>query len=274
MNIAQARNNLFEEIVDIYATGNLEARVNAIREAAQVIALAGLHRGGFFTDAAFYGGTCQRIFYNLDRFSEDLDFSLLKPADRFDFSKYYSAIQREFELVGFPITIEEKKKKAGSTIHMALLKVKYDKSFIRVKIEIDVNPPPRFDTEYKLSMLPYSFMAKCYTPSSSFAAKMDAVLFRGWRNRVKGRDWYDFEWYTRNGVVLDLAHLNERAKLFKRAMIDFTEISLRDFLKKKIMTIDIDSARNDVLPFINEPGKLDIWSRDYFQQVAELMKVG
>ena len=266
-------NNLFEHIVDVYTAGNKEMRTNAIREAVQVVALAGLNRGGFFENAAFYGGTCQRIFYNLDRFSEDLDFSLLKPEENFSLGKYFNSIKDEYSLVGIPVSVSEKKKSTGTTIHTSFIKIEHEASKLRVKIEVDSSPPPYFQTEYKLSMLPYSFMTKCYTPSSSFAAKMDALLFRGWRNRIKGRDWYDFEWYVRGGIALDLMHLNERSRQFGHTFSNFTANSLRESLREKIMSVDIGSARKDVLPFISDPNRLSIWSHEYFIQVADLMKI-
>ena len=264
---------LFDDMVDAAAAGNPAERANAIREAVQMVALAGLNRGGFFEHAAFYGGTCQRIFYGLDRFSEDLDFSLLAPEDDFVLDKYFPALKNEFSLVGLDVSVDKKEKSAKTAICTAFIKVGRISPVVKVKIEVDANPPPYFETEYRLAMHPYSFMTRCYTPPASFAGKMSALLYRGWRNRVKGRDWYDFEWYVRKGVALDLHHFNARARQFGKIREDFTDPSLRTFLKEKIQSVDIDKIKEDVRPFINDAGRLIIWSSEYFDQVADLMKV-
>jgi len=268
--------NLFEDMVSAAAAGNLAGRTNAVREAIQLVALAGLNRGGFFECAAFYGGTCQRVFYGLDRFSEDLDFSLLAPSNDFALEKFFTVLLDEFALVGIDAVIDKKMKTTETAIVSAFLKAGGPSPTypdLKIKIEVDTNPPPLFETEYKLSMLPYSFMARCYTPPSSFAGKMSALLYRNWPNRVKGRDWYDFEWYVRKGVTLDLTHLNAHARQFAKIKEDFTEESFRIFLKEKIQTADIDKIKEDVIPFIYDTGRLDIWNREYFAAVADLMKI-
>ena len=265
-------NNLFNDLVAMSA-GKHGERANAIREVVQLFTLAGLNRGGFFENAAFYGGTCLRIFYGLDRYSEDLDFSLLNPAEGFSFSKYAQTLEDEFALAGIKVAVTVKKKSTDTSVQTAFLRSEDLDSNIKVKIEIDTKPPLCFDTEYKLSMQPYSFYTRCFTPSSSFAGKMHALLYRKWRNRIKGRDWYDFEWYVRRAVTMDLAHFNERARQFGNIESYFTEESFRVFLKDKIKLIDIDLIKKDVLPFISDPARLDIWDREYFMQVADMMKI-
>jgi len=266
-------NNLFDDMVAAYMGGDERMRANAIREAAQAVTLAGLYRGGFFKHAAFYGGTCLRIFYGLDRYSEDLDFSLSTPSNNFSLTGYFDTLTDEFSLVGLDITIGEKEKHTAAGVLSAFLKIKDLSPGVKIKIDVDANPPPGFETEYKLFMLPYSFMTRCYTLSSSFAGKMSALLYREWRNRIKGRDWYDFEWYVRTGTAMDLAHFNKRARYFGKTATDFTEATFRELLREKILSTDIDLAKKDVIPFVDDKEKLDIWSRDYFLQVAELMKI-
>jgi hypothetical protein len=108
-----------------------------------------------------------------------------------------------------------------------------------------------------------------------FAGKMHALLFRKWQNRVKGRDWYDMEWYIRNGVELNLEHFCQRA----RESGDWSETSitknqLRELLHAKINSTKIENAKEDVIRFVQNPNELDIWSRDYFIMLVDNLKVG
>lgn len=273
--------NLFDDMVASYRAKNSYGHECAIRETMQIIALAGLNRGGFFEHAAFYGGTCLKIYYGLDRFSEDLDFSLLSPDKTFSLKPYFGAIADEFSLSGREISIAEKKSSAENAIESAFLKDDtqvFDlsgklKPKAKIKLEIDTDPPLGFETEYNLSMSPYSFMARCYSLPSSFAGKMSALLYRSWRDRIKGRDWYDFEWYVRRGVAMDLGHFNERALPFGKADERFTADTFKETLREKIESIDIELVKKDVSPFIDDPAKLDIWGRDYFLKVADLMQI-
>lgn len=174
----------------------------------QQIALAGLYRGGFFNKAAFYGGSCLRIFLQLQRFSEDMDFSLLQPDVHFELDNYFEPITAEFKALGREVVINKKEKKKQTNVESAFLKEDtaiYNLQFrteqtVKIKIEVDVNPPTGFNCEHKLLLLPFSFMTRCYSLPDLYAGKMHALLFRNWKARVKGRDWYDFEWYVRNNI--------------------------------------------------------------------------
>lgn len=204
-------------MLSAYDLSTDQSKRNAIFEVNQQIILAGLYQGGFFDKAAFYGGTCLRIFHGLERFSEDMDFSLLVKDDNFDFTQYFQPIIDEFEAIGRKVDIKKKDKKNFGKVESAFLKDTtdvYDISFqtekaIKIKIEVDTNPPLSFATEQKLLMEPRSFMTRCFTLADLFAGKMHALVYRAWKNRVKGRDWYDFEWYVRNRIPLDFKHLQE-----------------------------------------------------------------
>ena len=251
---------------------------NAVFEVNQQVILAGLYNGGFFESAAFYGGTCLRIFHGLQRFSEDMDFSLLTQDENFDFSKYFQPIIDAFALVGREVEIKKKDKKNFGKVESAFLKDNtdvYDVTFqtekaIRIKIEVDTCPPMNFNTEQKLLLQPHSFMTRCCTLPDLFAGKMHALVYRSWKNRVKGRDWYDFEWYIRHNVPLDFAHLAERCKQFNNE--DITPEQFKEKLKERLRTTDIKQVKEDVLPFVRNPKELDIWSNDYFVQLAEIVK--
>lgn len=274
------KNEIFDNMLSRYDLTTEQQKRNAIFEVNQQIILAGLYAGGFFESAAFYGGTCLRIFHGLQRFSEDMDFSLLAPDENFDFSKYFQPIVDAFALVGREVEITKKDKKSFGKVESAFLKDNtdvYDVTFqteksIKIKIEVDTNPPLNFTTEQKLLLQPHSFMTRCFTLPDLFAGKMHALVYRAWKNRVKGRDWYDFEWYVRNGVTLDFAHLAERCKQFNGE--DITPESFKARLIERLATADIKQVKEDVLPFVRNPKELDIWSNDYFVQLAEMVRMG
>lgn len=252
---------------------------NASYEVIQEIILAGLYRGGFFNNAAFYGGTCLRIFHGLKRFSEDMDFSLISPDPNFQLEEYFPAIINEFNAVGKDVVISKKGKKVFGRVESAFLKdntAAYDLRFktektIKIKIEVDIDPPMKFDTEQKLLLLPFSFMTRCFVLSDLFAGKMHALVFRKWKQRVKGRDWYDFEWYIRNGVELNFNHLQERIRQFNG--IEMSQTQFLNELKERLANTNIDAVKRDVLPFIKNPDELEIWSNDYFLQLSDMIKI-
>ena len=271
-------NEIYSQMLSTYEqTTELQKR-NAIFEVNQQVILAGLYNGGFFDVAAFYGGTCLRIFHGLQRFSEDMDFSLLAPNDNFDFTKYFQPIIDEFAIVGREVEINKKDKKSFGKVDSAFLKDNtdvYDITFqteksVKIKIEVDTMPPLNFNTEQKLLLLPESFMVRCFTLPDLFAGKMHALVYRAWKNRLKGRDWYDFEWYIRHNIPLDFTHLNERFLQLNREHI--SKDLFLDKLKKRLSTADINQVKADVLPFVRNPKELEIWSNDYFIQLAGMIK--
>ena len=272
------KNEIYDNMLSAYGATTEQERRNAIFEANQQVILAGLYNGGFFDVAAFYGGTCLRIFHGLQRFSEDMDFSLLTPNDKFDFTKYFQPIIDEFAIVGREVEIKKKDKKSFGKVESAFLKDNtdvYDVSFqtdksIKIKIEVDTQPPLNFGTEQKLLLQPHSFMTRCFTLPDLFAGKMHALVYRGWKNRVKGRDWYDFEWYVRHNVPLDFAHLAERVRQFNNEEI--RQEVFMGILKDRSPSADINQVKNDALPFVRNPNELDIWSNDYFVQLADMVK--
>ena len=273
------KSDIFENMLSRYDLTTEQRKRNAIYEVNQQVILAGLYAGGFFENAAFYGGTCLRIFHGLQRFSEDMDFSLLAKDDKFDFTKYFPAIVDIFAMVGRKVEITKKDKRAFGNVDSAFLKDNtdvYDITFqteksIKIKIEVDTCPPLDFRTEQKLLLMPHSFMTRCFTLPDLFAGKMHALVFRGWKNRVKGRDWYDFEWYVRNNIPLDFHHLAERCRQFNNEEI--TIESFKEKLLYRLSTADIRQVKADVLPFIHNPRDMEIWSNDYFVQLARMMNI-
>ena len=282
---------MIKEWIATYKPANEDETLSALREIMQEIALAGLSRTDFFKTAAFYGGTALRIFYGLNRYSEDLDFSLLQKNENFSLAPYFLSIQKEFESLGLKVSLRNKLKTKKTAIESAFLKketlweelvledivaqigIRSNKN-IKIKIEVDRNPPQGFNTEEKLMLRPYSFYVKCFDQPSLFAGKMHALLFRKWKNRVKGRDWYDWEWFVRKGVPLNLSHFLQRA----RDTGDWTKksISKKQFLQlltEKINTASFENIKADVRPFIKDAKQLDIWSKPYFLDLVALLKV-
>ena len=270
--------SLFDQMLSRYEITTENDLRNATHEIMQEVALAGLYRGGFFDKAAFYGGTCLRIFHKLNRFSEDMDFSLINKGEAFNLEDYFPDIIAEFEAVGRDIEITKKNKSKFTNIESAFLKddtASYDLAFssdkkIKIKIEVDVNPPLNFSTEQKLLLHPFSFMTRCFTISDLYAGKMHALCFRNWKSRVKGRDWYDFEWYVRSGVKLNFSHLQERIREFNGVEMTQREFVIK--LKERLATTEIDMVKRDIEPFLKNIKELEIWSNDYFVQLADMIQ--
>lgn len=282
--------SILKEWIAEYNPRTEDETLSALREIMQEIALAGLSRTDFFEKAAFYGGTALRILHGLDRYSEDLDFSLLEPDPDFSLEPFFEAIVAEFKALGMEVSIKEKDKKIRTAIESAFLKtetiwkelvledivkqsgIKPNKT-IRIKIEVDREPPQGFTTEEKLLLRPFSFYVKCFDLPSLFAGKVHALLFRKWKNRVKGRDWYDMEWYIKKGIALDVSHFLRRARDtgdWNKKTINQSEIKM--LLKEKTETISFARVKEDVERLIKDDTALKIWSPKYFNDLIEKMK--
>ena len=267
--------------------------ITLVRELLQSIALLGLWRGKFFEQAAFYGGTALRILYGLDRFSEDLDFSLLAPSKSFHFDTYARALQKEINAFGFKLEFDVRQKKETSPIESAFLKGNtfeqlltinaFDnilssinkRSVLKIKLEIDIQPPKDFNTEIKYVFSPVQFAVRTYNLPSLFAGKIHALLYRRWGSRVKGRDWYDFAWYISHHPHLNLKHLEERMRQSgdysdRRPL---TKQVLTELLMNTIDDLDMDAAKKEVLPFIRNAGSLDIWSEEFFKSAVNQIEI-
>ena len=281
---------MIKEWIEEYNPQNEEEILSALREIMQEITLAGLSRTDFFEKAAFYGGTALRIFYGLDRYSEDLDFSLLKPDSNFSIKSYFKAVLDEFKSLGLTVSINEKKKKKQTAIDSAFLKAEtiwqeivlediiketgvHSNKTLKIKIEVDRQPPLNFKTEEKLLLRPFSFYVKCFTKPSLFAGKMHALLFRKWKNRVKGRDWYDLEWYIKKGIPLDVNHFLARAKDTNDWQDDrISNEQIIELFDTKIKSVSFNSVKEDVVRFIKNDDVLNIWSPEYFKDLREKIK--
>jgi predicted nucleotidyltransferase component of viral defense system len=274
--------SVLQQMLEKYDTTTAEGAIKGLREVIQEVALAGFYRGGFFEKAAFYGGTCLRIFYGLPRFSEDLDFSLLAPGPDFSLESYFKAVRDEFLSLGLDVEISAQQKTVRTGIESAFLKsdtrlfslAVHAGKTVKIKFEVDTLPPLGFATEEKLLLQPYSFYVKCFSPADLFAGKMHALLFRNWKTRVKGRDWFDFEWYVRNGIPMNLSHFTERAKQSGHLQEEnSSEQEFRKLLERRIDALDVAAAVSDVARFVKDTEALNIWSRDYFRELAQRVSI-
>ena len=282
-------NNVTNQMLSKYEIKNTVDEINALKEVIQEIVLSGLSRGGFFDVAAFYGGTALRIFYNLDRFSEDLDFALLAPNENFDLSNYFSFIEKELNAYGINMEVSSKKKAVTTNITSAFVKGdtlehilkffpsdannKYNRILkdIKIKFEVDINPPSGAVTELKYKLLPSPHEIKLYNKESLFAGKIHAILCRNWKTRTKGRDLYDYVFFIANNTKVNLELLKN--KLIESDYIkngDVFDINLlKEMLQNKFSEIDFEEAKEDVIPFIKDVSSLNLWSKELFISITD-----
>jgi len=286
-------NEAIRQILATYEIRSLDDSLRALREVMQEIALLGLWRSKFFEKAAFYGGTALRVLYGLDRFSEDLDFSLLGKNDALDLSDYGGALKRELASFGFTVEIESRLKQPGAAIQSAFLKadtrtqmitVEFERGLVKqvprnqvlkIKLEVDTDPPPGFSTETRYLLRPVPFAVRTFSLPDLFAGKMHAVLCREWKSRFKGRDWYDFVWFAAHHPDLRLSHLEQRMRQTEHwtGPSPLTETEFRGLLERRIDSVDVDQIRREVEPFIKDPASLAVWSKEFFLDVASRIKI-
>lgn len=282
-------NNIIEQMLSKYEIKNINDEINALKEIIQEIVLSGLSRGGFFTKAAFYGGTALRIFHKLDRFSEDLDFALVSPSQNFDLSKYFIYIEKELKAYGLNLEISTKQKNINSNITSAFVKGDtlehilkffptttnhdYDHILksIKIKFEVDTNPPAGATYEERYKLLPSPHQIKLYDKESLFAGKIHAILCRNWKTRTKGRDLYDYIFFLANNTEINLELIKN--KLIESKYIDsnnkFDINILKKLLIEKFKEIDYIEAKEDVMPFIKNIDNLSMWNSDFFISITE-----
>ena len=282
-------NNVIQEMLNRYDANDLSGKKDALKEVIQEIVLCGLSRAGFFRKAAFYGGTALRIFHNLDRFSENLDFSLKTTDESFLLSDYFSALRKEIASFGLNVEISEKVKSGESAVQSAFLKgntkehmlMFFDadqaidripgNELIKIKFEVDTNPPALASFERKYRLLPVPYEVMLYDMPSLFAGKVHAVICRAWKSRIKGRDLYDYVFFLSKGAHLNTEHL--KARLIQSGVWDegkaFSVEYAKRLLRERFEMIDYQLAKADVVPFLKNTSALDMWSADFFKQITE-----
>jgi len=282
--------NAVNDMIEKYKCVTPDDYRNALKEIIQEIALLGLYRGNFFDKAAFYGGTALRIFYGLDRFSEDMDFSLYESNVEFDVFPYCRFIQDELNSFGFEVEVTKKRKASKSNIESAFIKagtlihfVKIgfgdfaapevpSNEVLKIKLEIDTAPPGKAEYEVKYQLNPIPYHVRMFTLPCLFAGKTHALLCREWGGgRIKGRDLYDYIWYLSRQIPLNIGHLEERMKQTNHLPAGETlgPDKLQDLLFQKFASIDYKQAKDDILPFLKDPIKINIWSESFFRTVTK-----
>ena len=277
-------NNVIEQILNNDELITLEEKKAKLREILQSIVLIGLSRTDFFSKAAFYGGTALRIFYDLNRYSEDLDFTLLNPDQNFDLGIYLSSINEVALSYGIELNTEIKRKNIATAVQSAFAKVNTYQTFLtfkvnekivnflnkdeflKVKFEIDTEPSSGFTTETRWLKFPEFAPVNVCDEGSLFGGKICAVLCRNYKNQVKGRDYYDFLFYIQRKVKPNLEYI--RNKLIDNGKISQNEPFdiniLKELLEKKFNEIDFEMVKNDARRFLFHNEDLSYFSKDLF----------
>lgn len=265
----------------------------ALRESIQLIVLLGLWRARFFERTCFYGGTALRLVHGLERFSENLDFSLLEPDPAFDMASWSMPVIRELGAFGMNASMSPAKDRMPGPIRHIVLTMNERSAFLeagvsepeslsippmrllKVRLEADSTPATGFNTVPGYLFSPLPFQVRCQSLPDLFASKMHAVLFRRWKNRVRGRDWFDLVWFAAHHPDLHLAYLAERMRLSGEIVPGeaLDEERFRSVLEATIDNLDVESARKDIEPFVSDPTALAVWSRDFFRKVASRIKL-
>jgi len=269
---------LHDRIRDYGPTNALEQE-NVLQELMQHFVLASLWRARFFAEAAFHGGTCLKILYGTNRFSEDLDFQLKQPFSGFQWSPYLDRIRSDCLAEGIRFDVQDKSRADGA-VRKAFLKtdsigqiLTLDLPFsrqstrkIRIKLELDTNPPEGSAFETRYITFPVTAAITTQTLESGFAGKSHALLCREY---TKGRDWYDFLWYVSKKVVPRFTLLGnalEQQGPWAGRGVRVTADWYIAAMRARIEEIDWDAARNDVARFIvsSEQDSIALWKPDLF----------
>ena len=280
-------NEMLEQLLGDYSEAPESEREQAIREVIQELVLYGLSAAGFFNKAAFIGGTALRIFHGLKRYSEDLDFMLMQPSE-FDFNDYLPLVRQRLSVFGLSLELREKERKNSDIIAgLAVANTKelylaiyseddYSKTIYRtqttkIKIEIGKHISDRAWYKSVVKTKPFIHAVTLCDMPTLFAGKIHAILFRKHWGKVKGRDLFDFAFYVRRNTPFNLDFLNDKMKLSNESGNEMTFDDVVIMLEERFKSIDYESAKKDVLPFLNEEEirELDYWGPDYFVKLTE-----
>jgi predicted nucleotidyltransferase component of viral defense system len=251
----------------------------ALREITQEVSLAALSRTDFFKFAAFQGGTCLRIFYGTNRFSEDFDFLLKERNKNFDLEPYLKNLSDELVAYGYKLEVSDRSK-ADAAVKKAFIKdssigkvlqlnyLKADRSMrkLRIKLEVDSNPPEGSGCEIKYLDFPFVSSVTVQDLPSLFAGKIHALLCREY---AKGRDWYDFIWYTSRGTQVNYKFLASALKQqgpWQGQDLEVEKGWLLKALRERICSLDWNQAKEEIRRFVrpNELASIDLWSKELF----------
>ena len=239
-----------------------EEKLNRSRETLQILCLKIMHDKGYTNKLSFVGGTALRILFNLRRFSEDLDFSLVNKKD-YDFNELCSELIRQFKLFGFTMDTKPQNKR---TVHSAMLKfegllkeiglsaLKGQK--LSIKLEIDTNPPSGWHLENTIVNKLYMFNISHFDLSSMYATKISACFYRKY---LKGRDFYDLIWYLSKRIKPNFILLNNAIEQTQGHNPGLDEKNFKNFLLEKIEKIDFSAVKKDVERFLEDRTELSLF---------------
>lgn len=275
---------MIQDRLDSYGCRSTLEEEQALREITQEIALAALGRTDFFQKAGFQGGTCLRIFHGVNRFSEDLDFALHEPSASFALKPYLDALAKELTAYSYELEMDDRSK-VDQAVRMAfvkdeslgnLLRLNYKPAAgplrkLRIKLEVDTNPPAGAGFETKYLDFPFPSAVCVFDLPSLFAGKLHALLCREY---LKGRDWYDFIWYTARKTPVNYALLStalDQMGPWKDQGVQVDRAWCLEQLRARIESSDWKHAREDVRRFVkpNELPSLDLWRREFFLAQAD-----
>lgn len=246
-----------------------DEKVNRVREFLQIAALKIIHDKGYFKNIAFVGGTALRVLYDLRRFSEDLDFSLVNKKD-YDFSRLDSEILKELKLYGLDV---EMRVKDAKTVQGAMLKFPgllkklglspLDEQKLSIRMEIDSNPPKGWGLEATIVNKYYLFNISHFDLPSMYATKLHACFFRKF---IKGRDFYDLVWYIGKKVEPNFVLLNNAIHQTEGKDLRLNKTNFREFMIKKLDKIDFNDVRRDVERFLEDKNELALLDADLIKR--------
>ncbi|MEI8346434.1 MAG: nucleotidyl transferase AbiEii/AbiGii toxin family protein [Pseudomonadota bacterium] len=284
-------NEAIEKLLQRYAPSSKDDYEHALKEILQEIMLLGLDRAGFFEHAAFYGGTALRIFHGLDRFSEDLDFTLLQSDKHFNLQKYFSSLKKELAAFNFEVHLDRINKNDDrhteaaflkTSTHLIFMQITSARTFaknipgnqkIKIKFDVDILPATSFESEIKTILLPSPFTVRVLTAPGLFAGKMHAALMRKWKERIKGRDFYDIQWYISRKIPLQQKYLEEKLQQSKAITGPLSKKLLIELFHKRVESIDWKMAKKDILPFLKDKNQLNLWSSDFFKEMITQLEL-
>lgn len=260
---------IIEEIIKSYNPKTNDEAKYVLRELLQQIVLIGLSRSDFFKYASFYGGTALRIFYGLNRYSEDLDFSLNSKDELFSFTPFIEKIKTNIENAFAKINTYQTF--LSINLNKTILGLIHKDEVIKVKFKIDCNPALGFNTESKWLDIPEFAPVTVLNLPGLFAGKIHAVLCRNYKNNVKGRDYYDFLFYIQRNVKPNLEYLKN--KLIDSGKItlntNFNIYYLKEMLKERIENVNFIDVKNDASKFLLKKEDLSFYSKDLFFQMID-----
>jgi hypothetical protein len=284
--------HVVEEMLTRYDISAPESALKALREVLQEIILFGLHEGGFFESVAFYGGTALRVLHGLNRFSEDLDFSLRPSVESIELDAFGDAVENCLRRFEVEATFRRSSTQSPGGIAAAQIRTEplrgilslspqsgledLAKGFpqnqtLRIKLEVDTGGARNFHEEIAYPLFPIPFPLRTMTLPCLFAGKMHALLCRQWGKRIKGRDWYDCLWFLRKKIAVNLSYLE--AKLRQSGHWTSSHALQEDdvlrLYRERVSRLDVESAKKDLYPFLLDSSDLDHWDRALFESLEK-----